>query len=82
MPNVTQIRRLLSVKLRGLRRDFDVEDKNIIELFKGMSHADIERVIRRAAKNMILAGKEFLTERHLKSAIKREDARRTRLNRS
>ncbi|HIE29256.1 TPA: ATP-binding protein [Candidatus Poribacteria bacterium] len=82
MPNVSQIRRLLSVKLRGLRRDFDAEDKDIIELFKGMSHADIERVIRRAAKNMILSGKEFLTDRHLKAAIQREDARRASLKRS
>ena len=77
-PNLEQIRRLLGVKLRGLRRDFDQDDSRICGLFKGMSHADVERVIRRAAKDMILAGQEFLTERHLKSAIRREDARRAR----
>jgi SpoVK/Ycf46/Vps4 family AAA+-type ATPase len=82
MPNLEQLRRLLGVKLRGLRREFNPEDNRITGLFKGMSHADVERVIRRAAKDMILAGQEFLTERHLQSAIQREDARRSRLKRS
>lgn len=78
-PNLEQLRRLLSIKLRGLRREFNLEDSRIASLFKGMNHADVERVLRRAAKEMILTGQEFLTERHLKSAIQREDARRTRL---
>lgn len=81
-PNLEQLRRLLSIKLRGLRREFDIEDSRIIGLFKGMSHADVERVLRRAAKDMVLAGKEFLSERHLQSAIKREDARRARTQRN
>ncbi len=82
MPNLEQLRRLLSVKLRGIRREFNPEDSRIAGLFKGMSHADVERVVRRAAKDMILAGQEFMTERHLTSAIQREDARRSRLKRS
>lgn len=77
-PNLEQLRRLLSIKLSGLRREFDIEDARIAGLFKGMSHADVERVLRRAAKDMVLAGKEFLSERHLQTAIQREDARRTR----
>jgi SpoVK/Ycf46/Vps4 family AAA+-type ATPase len=81
-PNLEQLRRLLSVKLRGLRREFEIDDARIATLFKGMSHADVERVLRRAAKDMVLAGKEFLSERHLQSAIKREDARRARTKRS
>lgn len=81
-PNLEQLRRLLSIKLRGLRREFDIDDSRIIGLFKGMSHADVERVLRRAAKDMVLAGKEFLSERHLQSAIKREDARRARTQRN
>ena len=81
-PNLEQLRRLLSVKLRGLRREFEIDDARIASLFKGMSHADVERVLRRAAKDMVLAGKEFLSERHLQSAIKREDARRARTKRS
>ncbi|MCP4379584.1 MAG: ATP-binding protein [bacterium] len=81
-PNLEQLRRLLSVKLRGLRREFEIEDARIASLFKGMSHADVERVLRRAAKDMVLAGKEFLGERHLQTANRREDARRARTKRS
>lgn len=78
-PNLEQLRRLLFVKLRGLRREFDIEDARIAGLFKGMSHADVERVLRRAAKDMVLTGKEFLSERHLQTSIQREDARRARV---
>lgn len=78
-PNLEQLRRLLTIKLRGLRRDFDIDETRIASMFKGMSHADVERVLRRAAKDMVLSGKEFLTERHLKAAIQREDARRARI---
>jgi SpoVK/Ycf46/Vps4 family AAA+-type ATPase len=82
LPNIEQVRRLLAIKLRGLRREFEIEDTRIAGLFKGMSHADIERVLRRAAKDMVLSGKEFLSERHLQAAIRREDARRARAKRS
>lgn len=78
-PNLEQLRRLLTIKLRGLRREFNIEDTSIMSMFKGMSHADVERVLRRAAKDMVLAGKEFLSERHLQAAIRREDARRARI---
>lgn len=81
-PNLEQLKRLLSIKLRGLRREFEAEDARIIGLFKGMSHADVERVLRRAAKDMVLSGKDFLSERHLQTAIRREDARRARAKRS
>lgn len=77
-PNLEQLRRLLAVKLRGLRREFEIDDARIVGLFKGMSHADVERVLRRAAKDMVLSGKEFLSERHLQTALRREDARRAR----
>lgn len=79
-PNLEQLRRLLSVKLRGLRREFDIDDSRIAGLFKGMSHADVERTLRRAAKDMILSGKDFLCERHLQMAVRREDTRKSRVN--
>jgi AAA+ superfamily predicted ATPase len=44
-----------------------------------MSHADIERILRRAAKDMILSGSEFLNKRHIEAAVRREDARKTRI---
>ena len=81
LPNIEQIRRLLAVKLRGLRRDFDLEKTRIAGLFKGMSYADIERVLRRAAKDMVLSGDEFLTERRIEVAVRREDARKARMKR-
>ena len=81
LPNIEQLRRLLSVKLRGFRREFEIEDAEFVSELKGMSHADVERVLRRAAKDMIFSGKEFLSERHVQSAISREDARKSRLKR-
>ncbi|MBF0165519.1 MAG: ATP-binding protein [Magnetococcales bacterium] len=81
-PNLEQLRRLLACKLRGLRRNFEVDSSEITGLFKGMTQADVERVLRRAAKEMVLSGKEFLDERHIKSSIRREDARRARMKRS
>lgn len=74
-PNLDQLRRLLSLKLRGVRREFEVEEDSVAALFKGMTHADVERVLRRAIKDMVLAGKEFLTARHLEAATRREAPR-------
>jgi SpoVK/Ycf46/Vps4 family AAA+-type ATPase len=82
MPNIEQLRRLLSVKLRGIRREFEIEEAEFVSQLKGMSHADVERVLRRGIKDMIFSGKEFLSERNVQSAIRREDARRARLQRS
>ncbi|MEQ1544731.1 AAA family ATPase [Methyloglobulus sp.] len=78
-PNLEQLKRLLTIKLKGVRREFDIDSSKISGLFKGMSHADVERVLRRAIKEKVLSGKEFLTERHIQSAIRREDARRNRV---
>jgi AAA+ superfamily predicted ATPase len=73
---------LLSIKLKGLRREFEIDKADFIGQLKGMSHADVERVLRRAAKEMVLTGKEFLNERLIQSAIRREDTRKARLKRS
>ncbi len=81
-PNSTQLKNLLTVKLRGVRREFELEDLTISGLFKGMSYADVERVLRRAIKEMVLSGGEFLQERNLRSAISKEDARNQRSARS
>ena len=53
-PTVAQLRRLLSVKLRGVRREFSIEDVASRGWFKGATHADVERVLRRALKEMVL----------------------------
>ena len=58
-PTPAQLCRLLSVKLRGVRRDFDFKDVVDRGWFGGASHADVERVLRRAVKDMVLEGGEF-----------------------
>lgn len=72
MPDLNQIRRLLALKLSGIRRNFDTDDEQISTAFDGLSHADIERVLRRAVKEMILSGREFLEKAHLDDALARE----------
>lgn len=71
-PDIDQIKRLISLKLSGVRRNFECTDENIAGLFSNLSHADIERVLRRAVKEMILSNKEFLEVEHLRSALNRE----------
>ena len=74
-PNVQQIKKLLTVKLRSMRRNFEIDDTKVASIFKGLSHADIERVVNRAKKEMILQGREFLEVEHLNSAFRREASR-------
>ncbi len=84
MPNLEQIKRLLALKLSGIHRDFDPQDEQIVLRFQGMSHADIERVLRRAVKTMILSQQDILTIQHVRAALGREhiqtrESRETRL---
>lgn len=72
LPNLEQIKRLLALKLSGIRRNFEADDAQVASLFKGMSHADIERVLRRAVKDTILSGREFMEKSHLDTALARE----------
>jgi SpoVK/Ycf46/Vps4 family AAA+-type ATPase len=71
-PDDQQISNLLALKLAGVRRNFDPGDDRARDWFRGLSHADIERVLRRAVKDMVLAGDEFLESRHIESARARE----------
>lgn len=77
-PNHQQLHRLLALKLRGVRREFEVDDVMLEPFFKSMTHADVERVLRRAIKDMILESHEFLTVRHLETAARRELPRQAR----
>jgi SpoVK/Ycf46/Vps4 family AAA+-type ATPase len=78
LPNASQIQSLLLMRLRGVRRGFDVEESRIADKFKGMTFSDIERVLRRAIKEMVLQHKEFLEVQHLHDALKREKKRGAR----
>lgn len=71
-PDDRQILQLLAVKLAGVRRNFELDDPTVPELLTRLSHADIERVLRRAVKDMVLAGDEFLELRHVEAACRRE----------
>lgn len=75
-PEPKQIEALLEVKLRGVRRDFEAADDRVVAAFSGQAHADIERVLIRALKAMVLANREFLTRDLIKDALAREARRR------
>lgn len=78
-PNLEQVRKLLEMKLRGVRREFSTDDAKTVGMFNGMTYADVERVLRRAIKEMVLQGQDFLQVRHLENALRRENARRQRI---
>jgi SpoVK/Ycf46/Vps4 family AAA+-type ATPase len=73
LPNREQIQQILSLKLRGVRRQFELDEKPLLDLFSKRSGADIERIVRRAVKRIILRNQEFLTVKDLKQAASRED---------
>lgn len=76
LPDNKQLTLLLQLKLRGTRRQFELDDQELLAEFKDKSGADIERVVRRAVKRMILRGQEFLTLKELRGALVREDLRK------
>lgn len=78
-PTHDQLTQLLKIKLRGVRREFEINDDQVLSLFTGLAHADVERILRRAIKEMLLKGQEFLQIRHLKKAQSREQDRRQKL---
>ena len=79
-PTKPQLVKLLKLKLRGVRHNFDPADFVACDCFSGASHADVERVARRAVKEMVLeAGSMTLEVRHLEIACQREEARRRRV---
>jgi SpoVK/Ycf46/Vps4 family AAA+-type ATPase len=75
LPNEEQLIQILKLKLRGIRRQFELDDKELLNSFTALSGADIERVIRRAIKRMILRNQEFLTVKDLKKSLEREKQR-------
>lgn len=80
-PNLEQIRQLFSTKLRGVRYELPLEDPGFLNEFKGFSHADVERVLIRAIKSMVLKGREFLTRDMVEEAQRREEQRLQVINR-
>ncbi|MCK4508890.1 MAG: ATP-binding protein [Desulfuromonadales bacterium] len=75
VPGAKQTGQILKLKLRGVRRQFELDENELINLFANKSGADIERVVRRAVKRMILRSQEFLTIKDLENALARENQR-------
>ncbi|PXX58258.1 ATPases of the AAA+ class [Pseudomonas sp. LAMO17WK12:I10] len=76
LPDQKQLMELLKLKLRGIRRQFELDEPELLKEFQGKSGADVERVIRRAVKRMILRNQEFLTVKELRGALVREGLRK------
>ena len=74
-PTPAQLCQLLKVKLRGVKKHFDVRTVVDSGIFKGASHADVERIVRRALKTVLLEGRDLsLTAEDIKAAARREAA--------
>jgi len=78
VPGAQEVHRLLQMKLRGVRREFEHDEEELLAIFENKTGADIERVVRRAIKRMILRRKEFLSVGDLQSAMARENERFSR----
>lgn len=76
LPDRKKLESLLKLKLRGIRRQFELDDVEMLAEFDGKSGADVERVVRRAVKRMILRNQEFLTIKELRNALVREGLRK------
>jgi len=79
-PNLEQIRDLIRIKLRGIRYELPLDDVGFLRLFDGLSHADIERILMRAAKLMILRHRQLLTSELVQEAKQREEYRQSILD--
>lgn len=80
-PSPREIARLFELKLRGIRHELPLHDDSFLRAFEGLSHADIERVIFRAVKMVVLRGQTRLTQPILQEAFEREQDRRRYIGR-
>lgn len=79
-PTPDQLEQLLSAKLRGVRHELPLEEDTFVAQFRSFSHADVERVLIRAIKSMVLKGREFLTVDMVEDACRREERRLGRIS--
>lgn len=79
-PTPEQIKQLTSAKLRGVRHELPLDEDGFIARFQSFSHADVERVLIRSIKSMILKGREFLTVDLVEEACRREERRLKRIS--
>lgn len=75
-PTAHEIEAMIKTLTRRFPRAFKVNDGGVMNLFDNASHADIERVMRRAIKAALLAGDEKLEVFHVHMAHARETERK------
>lgn len=75
-PNVEQIRKLLELKLRSTDSDLPTSSTDFLHHMEGLSHADIERAVIQAIKQMILKGRKTVDKDIFEDALKRENDRK------
>ena len=76
-PTPCQILQMIAIKLRGTRRKFSFEEVPIKLWFPGSTHAEVERIVLTAVKEMVLEdGSSYLRLEHLEMARRREKARK------
>jgi SpoVK/Ycf46/Vps4 family AAA+-type ATPase len=76
MPDLEQVQRLLELKTRAVPSDLSLRDMEFVKRFSAMSHADIERVVARAIKSMVLKRCDLLGVELLVEALREEQERR------
>lgn len=75
-PSIGDVRDLIAMKLRSVRHELDTSDRALGQRFNGASHADVERVLIRAIKSMVLRRADLLSQKLVDDASDREDERR------
>jgi SpoVK/Ycf46/Vps4 family AAA+-type ATPase len=75
-PNTEQIRRLLRIKLQSIEYELPLDSTSFVQKLDGMSHAEIERIVIQAIKQVILKSRNLLTIDIFEQAIKREESRK------
>jgi len=75
-PTNAQIKELLMKKLKAVKRDFEIDSPELLKALNKKSHADIERILIRSIKDMVLRGEKFLLLKHIKDALKYDKSRK------
>lgn len=81
-PTTAEVAEVLRMKLRGVRFSFDIDEAAARPWFRDTTHAQVERLVRRALKDRVLSSTDGpLRLSTLESAWRRERARSDRATR-
>lgn len=71
-PGPEQVVKILATELEGVRHQFALDNRVVLQLMNKRSVADIQSIVRRALRRMFLSGRELLIIRDLKNAAARQ----------